>query len=178
MTNEYNTWTKKEAVVSNEALAKVEENIISTINCLKEEIINLKDIVTKRLQEENKKLQEKCSKLENDVISNESSVNALEQYGRRNNIVYSGISVFSDIEGNVSPNDVEACHRTGKPDGNKSKKTMVHFLNWRHCKKALLNRGKLQNLDKEKHSFSQNTKVFINENLTMINEALPSMTEN
>ena len=50
------------------------------------------------------------------------------------------------------------------------KKTIVHFLNWRHCKKALLNRGKLQNLDKEKHSFSQNTKVFINENLTVMNE--------
>ena len=78
MTHEYNTRTKKEAVVKNEALAKVEENIISTINCLKEEIINLKDIVIKRLQEENKKLREKYSKLENDVISNESSVNALD----------------------------------------------------------------------------------------------------
>ena len=88
MTHKYNTQTKKEAVVSNEALAKVEENIISTINCLKEEIINLKDIVTKRLQEENKKLQEKCSKLENDVISNESSVNASEQYGRRNILLF------------------------------------------------------------------------------------------
>ena len=55
MTHEYNTQTK-EAVVSNEALAKVEENIISTINCLQEEILNLKDIVIKRLQEENKKV--------------------------------------------------------------------------------------------------------------------------
>ena len=133
MTHEYNTQTKKEAVVSNEVLAKVEENIISTINCLKEETINLKDIVTKRLQEENKKLQEKCSKLENDVISNESSVNALELYGRRNNIVVSGIpvhvsdrdleetviSVLSEIEVSVSPNDVEACHRIGKADSNK-----------------------------------------------------------
>ena len=186
MTHEYNTRTKKEAVVSNEALAKVEENIISTINCLKEEIINLKDIVIKRLQEENKKLREKCSKLENDVISNESSVNALEQYGRRNNIAVSGIpvhvsyrdleetviSVLSDIEVNVSPNDVEACHRIGKPDSNKSKKAIACFLNRKHCKKALLNRRKLQNLVKEKHSFSQNTKAFINENLTVMNEKI------
>ena len=133
MTHEYNTQTK-EAVVSNEALAKVEENIISTINCLKEEILNLKDIVIKRLQEENKKVWEKCSKLENDVISNESSVNALEQYGRRNSIVVSGIpahvserdleetviSVLSHIEVNVSPNNVEACDRIGKPDSSKS----------------------------------------------------------
>ena len=120
MTHKYNTQTKKEAVVSNEALAQVKENIISTINCLKEEIINLKDIVNKKLHEENKMLQEKCSKLQNDAISNESSVNALEQYGRRNNIVASGIpahvsesdleetviSVLSDMEVNVSPNRI------------------------------------------------------------------------
>ena len=87
MTHKYNTRTKKEAVVSNEELAKVEENIISTINILKGEIKNLKDILIKRLQEENKKLREKGRKLENDVVSNESSVNALEQYGKRNNIV-------------------------------------------------------------------------------------------
>ena len=119
MTHNYNTQTKKEAVVSNEALAQVKENI-STINCLKEEIINLKDIVNKKLHEENKMLQEKCSKLQNDAIFNESSVNALEQYGRRNNIVASGIpahvsesdleetviSVLSDMEVNVSPNRI------------------------------------------------------------------------
>ena len=141
MTHEYNTLTEKEAVVSNETVAKVEENIISTINCLREEIINLKDIVIKRLQEENKKVRKKCSKLENDVISNESAVNALEQYGRRNNIVVSGIplhvsdrdlketviSVLFDIEVNVSPNDVEACHRIGKTDSNKSKKNNSAF---------------------------------------------------
>ena len=46
----------------------------------------------------------------------------------------------------------------------------MHFLNRKHCKKALLNRRKFQNLGKEKHGFSQNTKVFINENLTLINE--------
>ena len=133
MTRECNTRTKKKAVVSNETLAKIEKNIISTTNCLKEEIINLKDIVIKWLQEENKKLREKCSKLENDVVCNESSVNALEQCGRRNNIVVSRIpghvserdleetviSVLSDIEVNVSANDVEAFHRIGKPDRNK-----------------------------------------------------------
>ena len=101
MSYKYNTQTRKEAVVSNEALAKVEKNIISTINCLKEEIINFKDVVIKRLQEENKKLREKCSKLEYDVISSESSVNALEQYGRRNNIVVSG------IPGHVFERDLE-----------------------------------------------------------------------
>ena len=56
--HEYNTKTEKEAVASNEALAKMEEKFISTISCLKEEIINLEDIAIKRLQEENKKLRD------------------------------------------------------------------------------------------------------------------------
>ena len=84
-------------------------------------------------------------------------MNALEQYGRRNNIVVLGIpghvsernleetviSVLSEIEVNVSINDVEAWHRMGKPYRNKSKKTKVLFLNRKHFKKALLNRRKL-----------------------------------
>ena len=47
---------------------------------------------------------------------------------------------------------------------------MVRFLNRKHCKKALLNRRKLKNLDKEKHVFSQNIKVFNNEDLILMNE--------
>ena len=74
MTHEYNTQTKNEVVLSNKTLAQVEENIISTLNCLKEEIVNLKDIVMKRLQEENKKLRENAVQLENDGVFNEFSV--------------------------------------------------------------------------------------------------------
>ena len=48
LTHEYKTRTKKEGVVSNEALVKVEENIILTLNCLKEEMINLKDTAMKK----------------------------------------------------------------------------------------------------------------------------------
>ena len=184
VTHECNTWTKKDAVVSNEALAKLKENITSTIKCLKEQIINLREIIIKTLQEENKKLREQYSKLENGVISNESSVNALEQYGRRTNIVVSRIpghvsereleetviSVLSNVKVNVSSNEAEWCHRIGKPDSNRSKTTIEHFLNRNHCKKALLNRRKFQNLDKEKDGFSQNTEVFINKKLTLMNE--------
>ena len=74
MTHEYNTQTKNEVVLSNKTLAQVEENIISTLNCLKEEIVNLKDIVMKGLQEENKKLRENAVQLENDGVFNEFSV--------------------------------------------------------------------------------------------------------
>ena len=100
MTHEYKKRTK-EAVISNRASAKEEENIISTINCFKAEIINLKGILIKRLQEENKKLRKKCSKLKNYVVSNETSVYVLEQYVSRKNIIVSG------IPGHVSERDLE-----------------------------------------------------------------------
>ena len=76
MTHKYNTRTKKDAVVSNEALAETEESITSAISCLKEEIINLKDIVIKRLQEITnlkdtviRKLQEENKKLSKNALN-------------------------------------------------------------------------------------------------------------
>ena len=38
----------------------MENNILSSINSLKDEILNLKEIVIKNLQNENEKLQQKC----------------------------------------------------------------------------------------------------------------------
>ena len=49
------------------------------------------------MQDENATLRERCSKLEQRLVVFESSTNNLEQYGRRNNIVISGISDSVDI---------------------------------------------------------------------------------
>ena len=54
-------------------------------------LLNMKNVFIKRLQDENALLRSRCSKLEEKVVSLESSVNQVEQYGRRNNIVISGI---------------------------------------------------------------------------------------
>ena len=54
---------------------------------MKDEFLNMKDVIIKRLQEENELLRSRCSKLENKVVLLEQSVNQVEQYGRRNNIV-------------------------------------------------------------------------------------------
>ena len=79
------------------------------------------------MQNENARLKEKCEKLENRVAILESNHNDLAQYGRRNNVVFSGIpenvpdnnlesaviSVFSDINVQVEPRDIEEYHRIG-----------------------------------------------------------------
>ena len=109
---------------------------------LKNEINNLKDIIIKRLQDENQRLQEKCKKLEEKVISIETDVNSLNQYGRRSKIVFTGIpssvndedleftvtSILIDIDVAVDTNYIEDCHRFGKIDSkSKSKKNYRSF---------------------------------------------------
>ena len=82
-------------------------------------------------------------------------MNQVEQYGRRNNIVISGIpddvddddlenavtSIMEDVDVIVQNGDIEACHRIGKSDQEtSSKKAIVRFINHKYCKKALVNR--------------------------------------
>ena len=118
--------------------------------------------------------------MENRVTLIESSHYALEQYGRRNNLVISGIpdsvqisdlkstaaSILSDIDVNVESREVDDCHRIGKSN-NGSKKTIIKFVNRKCCKKALLNRMQLERIDLRKHQFVSGTRIFINENLTV-----------
>ena len=69
------------------ALHQLKENIATSINSLQNETTILKDMIIKRLQEDNRKLRTRCSNLENKLVSLEISTNGLEQYGRRNNLV-------------------------------------------------------------------------------------------
>ena len=70
---------------------ELEQNIASSINSLRHEITNLKDIIIKKLQEDNERLRSRFSNLEN--LNKETSTNALEQYGMRNNLVLRGYQI-------------------------------------------------------------------------------------
>ena len=128
----YNTRTKKGDFQA--VLANVEQNVTNSIISLKtepkDEINNSKDVTIKRLRDENGILRDRCSKLQQKVVEFEYSTNNLEQCGRRNNIVISGIpdtvdvnqleesvaEILTEINVNVASNDIEACHRIGKKD--------------------------------------------------------------
>ena len=58
----------------------------------------------------------------------------------------------------MTADDIETCHRIGKSKGN-SKKTIVHFINRKHCKCALVNRKKLKSFNSENIQLP-NVKVF------------------
>ena len=77
MVHGYSTRGKKqEPVMNNQGQTKsIEDNIVNRINSLKDEIINLKEIVIRNLQDENEKLrrrrerlEKQCSKYESDHI--------------------------------------------------------------------------------------------------------------
>ena len=81
MSHDHNTRSKKQLSLE-DALEKVEGNILEQISNLnvevksmKDEFLNTKDVIIKQLQEENELLRSRCSKLENKVVLLEQSVN-------------------------------------------------------------------------------------------------------
>ena len=157
--HEYNARTKKGGF--QEALVNLEQNITNFINSVKtepkEEINNLKAVIIKQLQDKNVILRDRCSKLVQKLVELECSTNNIKQYGRRNNIIISGIpdsvdnnqledsvtEILTDINVNVESNDIEACHRIGKKDSRiGSTKTIIRFVNKKHTKQALYNKKK------------------------------------
>ena len=188
MTHECNTQGKKDIAITTDLLKSLEDNIISNINSLRDDSNSLKDVVITRLQEDNTQLQAKCDSLERRVDVLQSSIDDLEQYDWRNNLILSGIpdsisdddleetvtSILSVIDVQVTINDVETCHRIWQSDENKSKKTIICFVNRKHCRKILENKKKLASSDFSKYKFPVSTKIFANENLTFKNETLAS----
>ena len=61
----------------------------------------------------------------------------------------------------------------GLSEKTSSKKNIVRFINCKYCKKALVNRKNLVNINSEmKYNLNRNNKIFINENLTHANESI------
>ena len=123
-------------------MAKLEDDIMSNINNLRDEVIDIKDTVINRLLEENEKVRKKCSKLKSRLVTTESFLNQLEKYGRRNNIVISAITddvsydqleevfikILKGVDVNVEASNIEACHRFCKSDRKSySKRTIISF---------------------------------------------------
>ena len=53
---------------------------------MKDEIINLKEVIIKNLQNENKRLNDPVNQLQEKIVTLESKSNSFEQYGRQNNM--------------------------------------------------------------------------------------------
>ena len=123
---------------------------MQNITNLKDEVINLKDITIKNLQDENKHLKTKVNVLENKIVDLEIQNNNLDQYCRRNNVEISGIpqavsdnqleakvvDILKAIDVNSTTKEIEACHCLGK----RKKNVIVWVINRKHCLNALRNK--------------------------------------
>ena len=153
MSHDYNTRTKKQKDENNMlvALANLETELLDGFSSLKDEVISLKDVITRNLQEENAKLRSRFEVLEN-------KFNHLEEYGRRCNIELSEITdsiggnklecsvikVMKAIDIEVDDRDIETCH----------------------------SKQKLASVNTSAAGLGNSTKLFIRENLTDYNNKL------
>ena len=68
MVHNYTAGGKKQQLIvkmnQDSKMKDMENNILSIINSLEDEIVNLREIVIKNLQNENEKLLQKCERLE------------------------------------------------------------------------------------------------------------------
>ena len=164
-------------------------NIQNNNTKIQEDLSKMKDEIIKNLMDSNKSLQERVEKLEKKVQKMEklenqqqkiiTSVESMNQYGRRNNLELSGIpndvnddelegkvkQILEKINVKVKKNDIEACHRLPPTKKNKNKKTIVRFVNRRTAETCLKNKKKLSEIDMSELGFHEDTKIFASENL-------------
>ena len=115
---------------------------------------NVKNLVStnERLTSELTVVKNVNSILENRVVNLEKQLSKNQQYGRRNNVEISGISnqipdqdleenikICKDLDINISPMDIEGCHRLpiGRNTTNTMKRVIMKFANRKHSEAML-----------------------------------------
>ena len=167
-----------------EQLSKFKIDIVSLLENQKNEII---DKLTKEnglLKAEITELREKFNVKETELFDVERDVVNLQQYVRRNNIEFCGIpdkvksidlqqkviDIAKSINVEIAPVDIEACHRLHKGKKDSTARTIVRFVNRKHCDRLHANKSKLKNVDLSE--FGIRNDVYINCNLCPYNKFL------
>ena len=125
-----------------EEMSKLKAELVREFRTVKDEIIDLKEVIIQNLRNECNRLNNVVSEMSLKIVDLESKCNSLEQYGRRNNLEISGIpdsvdqtdledkvvEIFDKIGVDLSNDEIEACHRIGKSKDN-SKTTIIRLVN-------------------------------------------------
>ena len=124
------------------------------------------------LKSENETLKSQVVELEKKVAANESNIDSLEQYGRRNILRISGIpedpnestdtkvlDLATDLNLNLFSHDIDRSHRVGKPIPGKTRDIIVKFSRYNA-------RRMLYEVRKDLREVEDRESVFINEDLT------------
>ena len=168
----------------NNRLVTMENSIKSIISDqVSESIMKVKDSVIEALKEDNLKLQKKVEYLEEQLSHNDTQINKLDQHNRRNSIEIPSsvsdenlekkvINIFKCLNIIIQSNDIEDCHRIGKTN---PQNTIIRFINRKFCFDALEKKANLKNVNNQDLGFETNTKLFLSEKLTRLNQKLAWM---
>ena len=159
MTHDYNTRGKKDAGAFEDALKSIEDNLQKRISGLRDDILNINDVIIQRLQEDNLKLKEKVNSLEDKLVQIEIKNNSLEQYQPAYQLKKTTVGILNSINLDLDSSDVESCQRIGKSKDGKPRKTFIRMASRKFCKElssVFINQNQIQ----------LKNKAFINENLT------------
>ena len=74
-----------------EEMSKLKAELVGEFRTVKNEIIDLKEVIIQNLRNECNRLNNVVSEMSLEIVDLESKCNSLEQYGRRNNLEISGI---------------------------------------------------------------------------------------
>ena len=168
--------------VTMDPISSLENKLLARFDDFQNELLNVKNIIIKNLEEENERLRKRVSFLDKKVISFESRQNMLEQYRRRNTLEITGIpdsvsqkdlenkvvDILNAIGVNVSNDDSEDCHRIGKSQNN-SKKQLLHSPTEK-LSKTLHNRKKLKTINNAAALLMERAMPFLNKNLSEENK--------
>ena len=119
--HDYNTRSKEARIVM-DTLSKIKSTLMTFISNLKDEIINLNEIIIKTFKDGEALLTNRVVKLEDKIKNLEIKNNNLDQYNCRNNVEVSGIpevvsgknlentemNIFNVIDVKISDSDIEA----------------------------------------------------------------------
>ena len=158
--------------IMNNRLVTMENSIKSIISDqVNESIMKVKDSVIEALKEDNLKLQKNVEDLEEQLSDNDTYINKLDQYNRKNNIKIQGIpssvsdenlekkamDIFKCLNIIIQSNDIEGYHRIGKAS---PQNTIIRFINGKFCFDALEKKANLKNVNNQHLGFETNTKLF------------------
>ena len=172
--------THTEAVLNKLSKSELVQLVLQTEASLASQITNLttevKDLLGyfKKLESELAVTKNVNSKLMERVVQTERQCWANAQYSRRDTIEVIGIpspirdkdledkvrNTFGEICVKVNERDIQTCHQLREKD-----RTIVKFVNRKGCTNILRVKKDLKHLDPTKLSFSEGTKIFINESL-------------
>ena len=142
---------------------------------LKDSIAKIKDIVTCRLLEENRRLSNRVTTLEQRVVNIERNMNLNQQNSRKNNIEIDGIpdnisqhnlkktvtEIIKALNIDCTENDIEVVHRLG---GNQTPKTTIMKAKRSLIDEIVDKRRDLVSVP-EKVNFPETSKLFVRNNL-------------